>query len=77
MSLFNLSRRAEDVSFSTFKVQDPTTDLLLGKLLGLVSYLIMLIIQKRPNLRTYSFGLYRVKKYIVFGMVVSSITLKE
>ena len=38
MSLFNLSRRAEDVSFSTFTVQDPTTDLLLGKLLGLVSY---------------------------------------
>lgn len=38
MSLFNLSRKAEDVSFSTFTVQDPTTDLLLGKLLGLVSY---------------------------------------
>ncbi len=38
MSLFNLSRNAEDVSFSTFTVQDPTTDLLLGKLLGLVSY---------------------------------------
>ena len=38
MSLFNLSRRAEDVSFSTFTAQDPTTDLLLGKLLGLVSY---------------------------------------
>ena len=38
MSLFNLSRRAEDVSFSTSTVQDPTTDLLLGKLLGLVSY---------------------------------------
>ena len=38
MSLFNLSRKAEDVSFSTFTVQDPTTDLLLGKLLGLISY---------------------------------------
>ncbi|QGT52473.1 capsid and scaffold protein [Lactococcus phage CHPC1161] len=38
MSLFNLSRSAEDVSFSAFTVQDPTTDLLLGKLLGLVSY---------------------------------------
>lgn len=38
MSLFNLSRNAEDVSFSTFTVQEPTTDLLLGKLLGLVSY---------------------------------------
>lgn len=38
MSLFNLSRQSEDVSFSTFTVQDPTTDLLLGKLLGLVSY---------------------------------------
>ena len=38
MSLYNLTRKAEDVSFSTFTVQDPTTDLLLGKLLGLVSY---------------------------------------
>lgn len=38
MSLYNLIRKAEDVSFSTFTVQDPTTDLLLGKLLGLVSY---------------------------------------
>lgn len=38
MSLFNLSRKAEDVSFSTFTVQNPTTDLLLGKMLGLVSY---------------------------------------
>lgn len=38
MSLFNLSRKAEDVSFSTFTVQDPTTDLLLGKMLGLISY---------------------------------------
>lgn len=38
MSLFNLSRKAEDVSFSTFTVSNPTTDLLEGKLLGLISY---------------------------------------
>ena len=38
MSLFNLFRQPEDVSFSSFTVSNPTTDLLIGKMLGLVSY---------------------------------------
>ena len=77
MSLFNLSRRAEDVSFSTFTVQDPTTDLLLGKLLGLVSYFDNVDYSEASKLEDLFFWALQVKKYIVFGMVVSSITLKE
>lgn len=38
MSLWNLKNTPQDVSFSTFTVAEPTTDLIIGKLLGLVSY---------------------------------------
>lgn len=38
MSLWNLKNVPQDVSFSTFTVSNPTTDLLIGKMLGLVSY---------------------------------------
>lgn len=38
MSLFNMFKQPQDVAFSTFTVADPTTDLLLGKLIGLTSY---------------------------------------